>query len=53
MDPILTLGGLVALSITHACAYKFGKYQGWTEMFQEYIQFKKSLMARQVRNNFI
>ena len=46
MDPTLMLVGLVVLSITHTCAYKFGKCQGWIEIFQEYIQYKKSVMAR-------
>lgn len=45
MDLAFLIVGAVVLSLTHICAYKFGKYQGWIDMFRECTQDKKQAMA--------
>ena len=34
MEPSIILLGCIILIISHCCAYKFGKYQGWVDSFR-------------------
>ena len=38
---------------SNVCAYKFGKYQGWMEIFRKYAQYEKEDITLKAGETFV
>ena len=49
MSPTVFIFGCVALVaavlFSNLCAYKFGKYQGWTELLRKHTKYQRTHIA--------